>query len=144
MQTRKSRHQFYLPDALSGKLDALADKPGASKTGILTEALTAWFERRAAHELDDRFGLRLDTLSRAADRIERRLDYLTEAVGLFVRFELTLTAHQPAFDDETRHLGQLRYADFVARVGRLAARPRDEDVPLETRKDEVVPHDRER
>lgn len=143
MNTRKSRHQFYLPDALSEKLDALASRPGASKTAILSEALTAWFDRRAAHELDDRFGLRLDTLSRAADRIERRLDYLTEAVGLFIRFELTLTAHQPAFDDETRHLGQLRYADFVARVGRLAARPRDENVSRETRESPEALHDNE-
>ena len=122
MQTSKHRHQFYLPDELSEKLEALAAKPGASKTTILTDALTAWFERRAAHELDDRFGTRLDNHSRSAERMERKLEYLTEALGLFVRHQLTLTAHQPAFDDETRRLGSLRYEEFVRLVGRFVAR----------------------
>lgn len=122
MQMRKTRHQFYLPDALSQKLAAMAAKPGASKSAIMTDALTAWFERRGAHELDDRFGARLDRHSRSADRMERKLDYVIEALGLFVHQQLTLTAHQPAFDDETRHLGRLRYNEFVRIVGRLVAR----------------------
>ena len=58
MQTSKTRHQFYLPDDLSAKLDAMAARPGSSKTAILTDALTAWFDRRAANELDQRFGIR--------------------------------------------------------------------------------------
>lgn len=41
MQTRKTRHQFYLPDELSARLDAMAAQPGSSKTAILTDALTA-------------------------------------------------------------------------------------------------------
>ena len=71
MQTSKTRHQFYLPDEISAKLDAMAAQPGSSKTAILTDALTAWFDRRAGHELDQRFGARLDRQSRIADRTER-------------------------------------------------------------------------
>ncbi len=122
MQTAKTRHQFYLPDDLTAKLDALAAQPGSSKTSILTDALTAWFERRAGHELDDRFGVRLDRQSRSADRIEQKLDFVTEVIGLFVRHQLTLTAHQPPFDAETRQLGQLRYDQFVQLVGQILAR----------------------
>lgn len=76
MQTAKTRHQFYLPDGLSEKLDALAAKPGASKTTILTDALQAWLERKAAHELDQRFGPRLDRQNRSAERIERKVEVL--------------------------------------------------------------------
>lgn len=123
MQTRKIRHQFYLPDDLSAKLDAVAAQPGASKTAIMTDALTAWFDRRAAHELDQRFAARLDRHSRIADRTEQKLDYLTEALGLFIRHQLTLTAHQPAFDAETNRLGRLRYDTFVKLVGRMLAHP---------------------
>ena len=94
----------------------------SSKTAILTDALTAWFDRRAGHELDQRFGARLDRQNRAADRMEQKLDYLTEALGLFVRHQLTLTAHQPAFDTETQRLGRLRYDAFVELVGRAIAR----------------------
>lgn len=122
MQTSKTRHQFYLPDDLSAKLDAMAARPGSSKTAILTDALTAWFDRRAAHELDQRFGIRLDRQNRIADRTEQKLDYLTEALGLFIRHQLTLTAHQPAFDAETQRLGRLRYDEFVKLAGRLLAR----------------------
>ncbi|MGN6621334.1 MAG: CopG family transcriptional regulator [Sphingomonas sp.] len=122
MQTSKTRHQFYLPHDLSAKLDAMAARPGSSKTAILTDALTAWFDRRAAHELDQRFGIRLDRQSRTADRTEQKLDYLAEALGLFIRHQLTLTAHQPAFDAETQRLGRLRYDEFVKLAGRLLAR----------------------
>ncbi|OAN61538.1 hypothetical protein [Sphingomonas sp. TDK1] len=122
MQTRKTRHQFYLPDELSAKLDAMAAQPGSSKTAILTDALIAWFDRRAGHELDQRFGARLDRQNRVADRMEQKLDYLTEALGLFVRHQLTLTAHQPAFDTETQRLGRLRYDAFIELVGRAIAR----------------------
>lgn len=121
MQTSKTRHQFYLPDELSAKLDAMVAQPGSSKTAILTDALTAWFDRRAGHELDQRFGARLDRQNRIADRTEQKLDYLTEALGLFVRYQLTLTAHQPAFDAETNRLGRLRYDEFMKRVGRMLA-----------------------
>lgn len=122
MQTSKTRHQFYLPDDLSTKLDAMAAQPGSSKTAILTDALKAWIDRRAAHELDQRFGVRLDRQSRIADRTEQKLDFLTEAIGLFIRHQLTLTAHQPAFDPETQQLGRLRYDEFVQLVGRMLAR----------------------
>jgi len=122
MQTRKTRHQFYLSNELSAKLDAMAARPGASKTAILTDALIAWFDRRAGHELDQRFGTRLDRQSRVADRMEQKLDFLTEALGLFVRHQLTITAHQPAFDAETNRLGRLRYDEFMKVVGRAIAR----------------------
>lgn len=56
MKTFKTRHQFYLPDDLSAKLDALTANPGTSKTQILTDALNAWLDRKGAQELDQRFG----------------------------------------------------------------------------------------
>lgn len=121
MRTVKTRHQFYLPDKLSAKLDALALNPGASKTAILTDALAAWIERAGHKELDERFGPRLDRQSRAAERMERKVEALTELVGVFVQHQLTLVAHQPPFDDETKRLGHERYARLVDIVGRRIA-----------------------
>src|SRR3546814_9589709 len=46
-------------------------KPGASKSAILADAVAAWFNRRGSHELDDRFGLRLNRISTQLNRIER-------------------------------------------------------------------------
>lgn len=121
VKTFKTRHQFYLPDALSEQLEALSAKPGASKTSILTEALATLIERRAGHELDERFGLRLDRLSRGQERVERKVDIIGEALGLFVQFQLTQAAHQPLPDRETGLLGLERYRRFIDQVGRRLA-----------------------
>ena len=123
MKTFKTRHQFYLPDDLSEKLESLAAEPGSSKTAILTDAFRAWIERRGATELDERFGGRLDRLSRADEQLSRKLDFVAEALGTFVQHQLTLVAHQPPFTSETGQLGLQRYRAFVEMVGRRLARP---------------------
>lgn len=123
MKTLKTRHQFYLPDDLSEKLEALAGEPGSSKTAILTEAFRIWLTRRGATELDERFGVRLDRLSRADEQLARKLDFVAEALGAFVQHQLTLVAHQPPFDPQTGQLGLQRYRSFVEMVGRRLARP---------------------
>lgn len=122
MKTFKTRHQFYLPDELSAKLDALTTGPGTSKTQILTDALNAWLERKGAQELDQRFGPRLDRQNRTTERLERKVDALTEMLGLFVRHQLTLVAHQPPFDNDTARLGRTRYLSFMKLVEQQLAR----------------------
>jgi len=121
MNTRKTRHQFYLPDDLSEKLEALAAKPGASKTTILTDALRAWLERKGANELDERFAPRLDRQQRALQRVETTLNITAEVLDLFIRHQLTIVAHQPPFDQETGQLGLKRYRAFMDQVGRRLA-----------------------
>jgi hypothetical protein len=130
MKTFKERHQFYLPDDLSEKLEAMSKEPGSSKTAILTDALRAWFERRAANELDERFGIRLDRISQANELLERKVDFVAEALGTFVQHQLTLLAHQPPFDQETGQLGLKRYRAFVEMVGRRLARPDQSSIAI--------------
>lgn len=130
MKTFKTRHQFYLPDDLSEKLESLAAEPGSSKTAILSDAFRAWLERRGATELDERFGLRLDRLSRADEELSRKLDFVAEALGTFVQHQLTLTAHQPPFEPETGQLGLQRYRAFVEMVGRRLARPDQSSIAI--------------
>ena len=43
--------------------------------------------------------------SRAIDRIERKVDALTELVGVFVQHHLSSTAHQPDIGREAANLG---------------------------------------
>ena len=121
MKTFKTRHQFYLPDDLSEALDRLCASSGSSKTAVLTEGLKAVLERRAGHELDQRFGVRLDRMSRGQERLENKVDLLAEAFGTFVQHQLTMVAHQPPFDEETRQLGLKRYQAFIDIVGRRLA-----------------------
>lgn len=125
VRTFKTRHQFYLPDDLSEMLERLSTAPGSSKTAVLTDALRAWIDRRAANEIDERFALRLDRLSREHQNIQRRLDILAEALGLFIQHQLTLVASQPPFDPETARLGLDRYRSFVELTARRLAKPDD-------------------
>jgi predicted transcriptional regulator len=130
VKTFKTRHQFYLPDDLSAKLEALAREPGSSKTAIMTEAFRAWLDRRGSTELDDRFGVRLDRLGRADEQLARKLDFVAEALGTFVQHQLTLVAHHPPFDTETGQLGVQRYRAFVEMVGRRLSRPDQSPIAL--------------
>ncbi len=123
MKTFKTRHQFYLPDDLSEKLEALSAKPGSSKTAVLTDALNAWLDRRAGNELDQRFGVRLDRLSRGQERLENHVAIIAEALGVFIQHQLTLVAHQPPFDRETGQLGLKRYQAFIDLVGKRLSQP---------------------
>jgi predicted transcriptional regulator len=117
----KVRHQLFLPKPLSDRLEALAAKPGASKSAILTDAVTAWLNRRGSSELDDRFGIRLDRLSTGLARIERDGHVILETLALFVRFELAIQAPLAENDHAGRALGRERFEAFVAQVGRQVA-----------------------
>jgi predicted transcriptional regulator len=117
----KRRHEFYLDADVSEHLSALAAKPGASKTAIMSDALRAYLERRGASELDQRFRARLDRLSIQLGRIERDQQVIAEMLALFVRFQLTVTAPIPDADRAARALGQARYHSFLEQVSRRLA-----------------------
>lgn len=121
MKDKRVRYQLFLPVDLSHRLEALADRPGASKSGILTDALTAWLNRQAASDLENRFSHRLDRLSLALGRVERDGHVLLESLALFIRYQLMVQAPLPEGDDAARAVGRDRYNAFVARVGEAMA-----------------------
>jgi hypothetical protein len=117
----KCRHQLYLAEDVSAKLEALAAKPGASKSAILSDAINAWLMRRGTQELDDRFGLRLDRISTQLGRIERDQQIVMESLALFVRYYLTTNAPLPEPDQAARAVGRDRFQAFIDQVGRQIA-----------------------
>jgi hypothetical protein len=117
----KCRHQLYLAEDVSAKLEALASKPGASKSAILSDAINAWLNRRGTQELDDRFGLRLDRISTQLGRIERDQQIVMESLALFVRYYLTTNAPLPEPDQAARAVGRDRFQAFIDQVGRQIA-----------------------
>jgi predicted transcriptional regulator len=134
MTMEKVRHQLFLPKPLSDRLEALAAKPGASKSAILTDAVTAWLNRRGASELEDRFAIRLDRLTQAIGRTASDTHVILETLALFVRFELAIQTPLAENDHAGRALGAKRFEAFVTQVGRqvstgrrtLAAVPEDD------------------
>ncbi|HEV7290393.1 CopG family transcriptional regulator [Sphingomonas sp.] len=125
------RHQLFLPKPLSDRLEALAAKPGATKSAILADAVTAWLNRRGASELEDRFALRLDRMSNALARIERDGHVTLETLALFIRFELSIQTPLAENDAVGRALARERFEAFVTQVGRAVASGRRTLLPGE-------------
>ena len=125
------RHQLFLPRPLSDRLEALAAKPGASKSSILALAVTAYLDRRGANEPDERFAGRLDRISHQLARIERDGHVGLESLALFVRYMLTVNAPLPESDKAAQAIGRDRFQAFVLRVGQSLASGRASLVPEE-------------
>jgi hypothetical protein len=117
----KIRHQLFLPKPLSDRLEALAAKPGASKSAILTDAVTAWLNRRGASELEERFAIRLDRLTQAIGRVDRDAHVILETLALFIRFELAIQVPLAENDHAGRAMAAKRFEAFVQQVGRHVA-----------------------
>ena len=114
-------YQLFLPEELSHRLETLAAKPGATKSAILVDALTAWLGRQAASELENRFSQRLDRMSMALGRIERDGHILLESLALFIRYELMVQAPLAESDEAARAVARDRFNAFVGRVGEALA-----------------------
>ena len=117
----KPRHHLYLDDALTAQLEALAAKPGSSKSAIVADALRQYLARRGAHDIDEALKIRLDRQSRQMDRLERDGQVLLESLALFIRYQLTVTAPLPEPDKAARAVGQDRFQKFIDQVGRQIA-----------------------
>lgn len=117
----KYRQNLYIDHEVSEALDALAAKPGSTKSGIVNDALRAWLARRASKEIDDLFKGRLDRISRDIAKARRDIDVLLESLSLFVQYQLMVTAPLPEADSAARAVGRDRFNAFVAQVGRQIA-----------------------
>jgi len=118
----KPRLHVYLDDELNDRLDALAAKPGASKSAIVADALKHYLARGAAAEIDAVLKARLDKVGRHLARLERDQQVVLETLALFIRFELTVTSPLPDGDQSAaKALGLERFNSFVEQVGRRLA-----------------------
>src|SRR3546814_16733982 len=118
----KPRHHLYLDDELTERLEALAAKPGSSKSAIVSDALRAFIARRGANELAERLKVRLDRVSRPLNRIERDQQILLASRALYVIFYPTVTAPLPEADQATAPApGQERFQAFIDPAGTRSA-----------------------
>ncbi len=117
----KYRQNLYLDREIGEALATLAAKPGATRSGIVNDALRAWLARRAAKEIDDLLKGRLDRISREVVKARRDIDVLLESLSLFVQHQLMVTAPLPEADSAASAVGRERFNAFVAQVGRQLA-----------------------
>lgn len=117
----KIRQNLYIDRELSDALDALVVRRGGNKSRIVNEALGTWLARRASKEIDDLLKVRLDRISREIDACRRDIEVVLEALSLFVRYQLTVTAPLPEADAAARAIGNERFERFIAQLGRQIA-----------------------
>lgn len=122
---RKVRHQLFLSAELSERLCALAAEPGVTKSAILADALGDALARKGTDELQERFGMRLDRLSRQLARVERNSQIEIEILALFVRYVLASVPPVPEGDDVARAQGRERFEWFTLKVTEAFRRGRD-------------------
>lgn len=121
MRKAQVRYQLFLTPKLAERLEALAVKPGVTKSAILVDALTAWINAAGASEVEERFGVRLDRISNQLARIERDGQILIEAFALFVHYQLTVCPPIPEGDVAARASGRGRFNAYVTEVGKAMA-----------------------
>jgi len=117
----KVRQNLYIDQSLSDALEALALRPGGNKSRMVNEALGTWLARRATKEVDDLLKPRLDRISRELGVCRRDIEVVLEALSLFVRYQLTVTAPLPEADTAARAVGNERFERFIAQLGRQIA-----------------------
>lgn len=117
----KVRQNLYIDRELSDALDALAIRPGGNKSRIVNEALGTWLARRATKQVDDLLKVRLDRISREIGACRRDIEVVLEALSLFVRYQLTVTAPLPEADAAAIAAGSERFDRFIAQLGRQIA-----------------------
>lgn len=110
------RHQLFITRELSARLAALAAKPGVTKSSILAEALDAWLSRKGVSELQEKFGTRLDAMTRALARIERNSQIEIEILALLARYLLASIPPLAEGDDVARAQGRERFEWFTMKV----------------------------
>jgi hypothetical protein len=121
----KPRHHLYLDDDLTERLEALAAKPGSSKSAIVADALRSYLAQHGAKELDGLLKVRLDRVTARLGRIERDLQILMETLAIFVRYEFMMTPPLPeAQQAAARALARDRYHALIEQVGRRIAEGR--------------------
>ena len=116
----KVRQNLYIDSELSTSLDELVRR-GGNKSRIVNEALKTWLARRGAKEIDDLLKPRLDRISRDIGKCRRDVEVVLEALSLFIRYQLTVTAPLPEADTAALAVGNARFERFIAQLGRQIA-----------------------
>lgn len=114
----KQRFNIYLDHALTRRLDQAAVRLGGSKSAVVGAALASFFSPDGGDRRETAIARRLDRLTRQYAKLERNQRVTLDALALFVRHHLSVTAPLPAADRATALAkGEERFAAFIEQLG---------------------------
>jgi hypothetical protein len=115
----KRKISVRLSEEIVERLEAAAQRPGASKTTIVESALDRFLDP-GAETVDNATLLRcLDCMSRQLEKVEHDLRIVNETVAFHARYHLAITPPLPRSQQRAAcALGLERFEEFAAQVGR--------------------------
>ena len=115
----KPRVNLRLSHKLYAELDRRTREPGVTKTDIVEEALSRFFEPESNLVLEERLLRRMDAFDRRQGEIERDTAFCLETTAHFVFYWLTQTEPIPEGQRDAAHaLGQRRFDHFIQQVAK--------------------------
>ena len=115
----KPRVNLRLSHKLHAELERRAREPGVTKTDIVEEALSRFFDPESNLVLEERLLRRMDAFDRRQGEIERDTALCLETTAHFVFYWLTRTEPIPEGQRDAAHaLGQRRFDHFIQQVAR--------------------------
>lgn len=113
----KPRVNLRLSHKLYAELEQQARAPGVTKTDIVEEALSRFFDPEANLVLEERLLRRMDAFDKRQGEIERDTALCLETTAHFIFYWLTQTEPIPQGERDAAHaLGQRRFNHFIQQV----------------------------
>ena len=113
----RKRHALYLSEAMTERLELMAETHRLSKSEILERALQVYLTQDADGQPSNLCGLQQEQNGKALKRLERDVAIATELLATFVGYFLTITPPLPASETEAaRALGRLRFDQVIAGI----------------------------
>jgi hypothetical protein len=115
----RQRHALYLSQAMTQRLQVMAESHRVAKSEILERALKRYLANEDGGPPADLLVLQLESNTRSFRRLERDLAIATELTATFVRYFLTITPPLPGSEHAAaRALGQLRFEQVIEDIAR--------------------------
>lgn len=115
----RHRHALYLSEAMTQRLQIMAETHRVAKSEILERALKRYVVNESGDQPADLVILQQESNSRSLRRLERDLAIATELIATFVRYFVTITPPLPGSEHAAaRVLGQLRFDQVIEDMAR--------------------------
>lgn len=125
----KLRRNLYLDRDVCDALDALARRPGANLSAIVSDGMRDWLASQSSKKIFDQLKPRLDRMSRELTALRtdseegrRELSVVLEVVLMFVRHLFTILPQPIELTDVERRSARAQYDRFIEELGREVAR----------------------
>ena len=115
----RQRHALYLCQAMTQRLQVMAEMHRVAKSEILERALKRYLATESGGPPADLLVLQQESNTRSLRRLERDLAIVSELIATFVRYFVTITPPLPGSEHAAaRALGQLRFEQVIEDVAR--------------------------